>query len=472
LLVVAPPASNARELSSADSGGDRPFRDQLQRAAGGQTDRQKTEADRPETPVQATRSQGNDAEQDSGQTDADPYDSNESVSAPPSETESSGELSTGDQVEVSVAAVAVLESQNQDPLPTSVQEVQAVAGQGAPSEDELPAQIPVETNLLNPTDGEEQPEERSSNSGKQNVLDAVADSEVEIDSDPRSATAKSLDSSGAPTEGLKIPDSIATQEPVRLEAQGKLQENELQTTPSPTEPETSSKQNKTTEKTNSDFLPPSTSTPAESEAAERGALAGHEGSPSANTSENDISQRPTAPDSIRALERALGNRSVRTDSAASQAEPTTPVDRARFVQRVGNALRTANQQEGHVQLRLSPPELGSLRIEITVQQGTLTARIEAETTSARTLLLDNLPVLRERLAEQEIRIERFDVDVRQEGQQQPEDRSTDSQRSNRRSSDSRSQQNRETLEEEPETPVELLDGVASAITSEGLDVRI
>jgi len=39
------------------------------------------------------------------------------------------------------------------------------------------------------------------------------------------------------------------------------------------------------------------------------------------------------------------------------------------------------------------------------------ARVEAETPAARTLLLDNLGVLRERLAQQDIRIEQFDIDL-------------------------------------------------------------
>ena len=64
-----------------------------------------------------------------------------------------------------------------------------------------------------------------------------------------------------------------------------------------------------------------------------------------------------------------------------------------------------------VRLRLSPPELGSLRLEVSVRDGAMTARLEVENQSARQLLLDSLPALRERLAQQDIRIERFSVDV-------------------------------------------------------------
>jgi flagellar hook-length control protein FliK len=92
-------------------------------------------------------------------------------------------------------------------------------------------------------------------------------------------------------------------------------------------------------------------------------------------------------------------------------KPLSEADQARFVQRVARAFQTAASQDGELRLRLSPPELGSLRLEVKVLGGVMSARIEAETQTARTLLLENLPVLRERLAEQNIRIEQFDIDL-------------------------------------------------------------
>ena len=97
------------------------------------------------------------------------------------------------------------------------------------------------------------------------------------------------------------------------------------------------------------------------------------------------------------------------DAAATSA--TQQVDRARFVQRVARAFEAVGDRGGSLRLRLSPPELGQLRLEISVRHGALTAQIEAETSAARDLLLQNLPQLRERLAQQDIRIERFDVDL-------------------------------------------------------------
>ena len=102
----------------------------------------------------------------------------------------------------------------------------------------------------------------------------------------------------------------------------------------------------------------------------------------------------------------------------SAAAPATPdgaqpdqVDRVRFVQRVARAFETLGDGNGSVRLRLKPPELGGLLLEVSVRNGTMTARIETETSAARTLLLDSLPALRERLAQQDIKVDSFDVDL-------------------------------------------------------------
>ncbi|GIW90562.1 MAG: hypothetical protein KatS3mg109_0994 [Pirellulaceae bacterium] len=96
--------------------------------------------------------------------------------------------------------------------------------------------------------------------------------------------------------------------------------------------------------------------------------------------------------------------------AGHEARPA-PVDRVHLVHRVSRALELARQRDGEVRLRLSPPELGSVRLELRVRDGALVARLETETQEAKHVLLDNLPALRDRLHEQGIRVERFDVDV-------------------------------------------------------------
>ncbi len=77
---------------------------------------------------------------------------------------------------------------------------------------------------------------------------------------------------------------------------------------------------------------------------------------------------------------------------------------------------------GILRLRLKPPELGSLQLEVRLERGGLTARLEAETQMVRSVLLEHLPQLRDRLEEQGMRVLKFTVDLAQqdagEGQQQ------------------------------------------------------
>jgi flagellar hook-length control protein FliK len=104
---------------------------------------------------------------------------------------------------------------------------------------------------------------------------------------------------------------------------------------------------------------------------------------------------------------------VARDTGRTARHSAPAIDATRLLGRVARAFAAAQQRDGEIQLRLSPPELGSLKLTIQMQEGGLAARLETETTAAKTALLDNLPALRERLAEQGLRIERFDVDLMQ-----------------------------------------------------------
>lgn len=110
---------------------------------------------------------------------------------------------------------------------------------------------------------------------------------------------------------------------------------------------------------------------------------------------------------------------ARTESADKAAPVERPtIDPARFVSRVSRAIEFADQRGGGpVEMRLSPPELGSLQVKIQVKDGVMTAKLEVETPAARNALLDNLPALRDRLEQQQIRIDKFDVEVRDQQQQ-------------------------------------------------------
>lgn len=171
-----------------------------------------------------------------------------------------------------------------------------------------------------------------------------------------------------------------------------------------------------------------------------------------------------------ALDRLMEGRSLRNSKEPSDPNGMPPVDRARFVQRVEGAMKAAQQRDGKIQVRLSPPELGSVKIELALQNGVMSAKLEAETPAARNLLLDSLPALRERLAQQDIRIEKFDVDVRQEGGNagsgQTDDRTAD------QSGERQQHRPRSTSNHTPATPVVARAIAASGSAAAGLDVRV
>jgi flagellar hook-length control protein FliK len=100
-------------------------------------------------------------------------------------------------------------------------------------------------------------------------------------------------------------------------------------------------------------------------------------------------------------------------ATAPARRPSVEVDATRLLTRVARAFTAAQERDGEIRLRLSPPELGSLRLDVRVQDGALVARLQTETDAARTAIIDNLPALRDRLADQGVRIERFDVDLMQ-----------------------------------------------------------
>jgi len=116
---------------------------------------------------------------------------------------------------------------------------------------------------------------------------------------------------------------------------------------------------------------------------------------------------------------------ARSEGHHGQSPVPVPIDSARFLSRVAKAFTSAQQRDGEVRLRLSPPELGSLRLQVSVQDGVMVARMETETEAAKAQLTNNLPALRERLAEQGIRIERFDIDLMQHASTGTPDRPSD-----------------------------------------------
>ncbi|MCC7192115.1 MAG: flagellar hook-length control protein FliK [Phycisphaeraceae bacterium] len=80
------------------------------------------------------------------------------------------------------------------------------------------------------------------------------------------------------------------------------------------------------------------------------------------------------------------------------------------VARVARGLQSAiAQRGGSVTLRLQPPELGLVRVELAVTNGTASVRFQADAESVRTLLSHQMASLRHALERHGLSVERMDV---------------------------------------------------------------
>jgi flagellar hook-length control protein FliK len=112
-------------------------------------------------------------------------------------------------------------------------------------------------------------------------------------------------------------------------------------------------------------------------------------------------------------------RSAATSAAKSQAPgdsvDLTQQERVRLVQRVARSFSRIGPEGGQINLRLHPPQLGSLNVQVRLEGRSMTANLTTESSAARDVILESLPVLRSRLAEQGFEIAHFQVDVAANG---------------------------------------------------------
>jgi len=103
------------------------------------------------------------------------------------------------------------------------------------------------------------------------------------------------------------------------------------------------------------------------------------------------------------------------DVAESQMLPNTSLmerlDQARLVNRVAGAFRSLANQSGTIRMKLHPEELGALTLRMQIESGKVTAKLEAETETAKQVLLANIETLKKRLKEQNLEVSAFEIEV-------------------------------------------------------------
>gem|GEM_PF-3359727 len=74
-----------------------------------------------------------------------------------------------------------------------------------------------------------------------------------------------------------------------------------------------------------------------------------------------------------------------------------------------STIRRAISGDGHIKVRLNPPELGAMQIEVRQVDASITVRLEVETEAAQKALLESLGDLRQSLRQQRAGVEQIDV---------------------------------------------------------------
>ncbi|QDS95455.1 Flagellar hook-length control protein FliK [Roseimaritima multifibrata] len=103
------------------------------------------------------------------------------------------------------------------------------------------------------------------------------------------------------------------------------------------------------------------------------------------------------------------NTATKGTAGAKQADGPRVADRALLVQRVSKAFQRLGVDGGQIRIRLHPQELGGVQLQLSMQGSRMNAQVVAETELARSLINEHLPELKQRLADQGIQVERFDV---------------------------------------------------------------
>ena len=108
---------------------------------------------------------------------------------------------------------------------------------------------------------------------------------------------------------------------------------------------------------------------------------------------------------------------ARTEQVGGEVARSNPGSRisayqeVKLVQRVLRGVEQLASGGGQVRLRLHPPELGSLQMSLRMEAGQVFAKLEVENSTARDALLNNIQTLRDRLAEQGMKVASFEVEV-------------------------------------------------------------
>jgi flagellar hook-length control protein FliK len=96
----------------------------------------------------------------------------------------------------------------------------------------------------------------------------------------------------------------------------------------------------------------------------------------------------------------------------TEPKPVRAMDAGEFADRVMKFVHASvDREQSSLQMRLHPPELGSVRLTLSVKEGEVRLAMETSTEAARQVITQNLDTLRNTLVQQGYEVGRMDVSL-------------------------------------------------------------
>jgi|GEM_PF-6227967 len=145
-----------------------------------------------------------------------------------------------------------------------------------------------------------------------------------------------------------------------------------------------------------------------------GVRIGDAASPRASAGSQDAANPRSAPGERRARESGPSRRES-SPEYADESKLARQSQRTRFDKLIGSMRLRMGEKRSTAQLRLNPPELGRIRVDVRLVGRRLVVGVQAESESARELLSRRVESLKESLKEHGIQVDRFEVMMNQGG---------------------------------------------------------
>ena len=165
-----------------------------------------------------------------------------------------------------------------------------------------------------------------------------------------------------------------------------------------------------------------------------------------------------------------------SESRGKKTGTTDTLARVKLIQRVSKAFQHLGPEGGVIRMRLAPAEMGSVRVEMRIQQRKVAARVVAETEAASAALREHLPDLRAKLESFGMQVEQLEIETENLDQERGSRFEDPSSRDEKWQQPQRGQQRESFKQIQPSSVADVSQHVSLGSTvatlTEGIDVRL